>query len=99
MAKIEFGETVILILREPREKLWGVLHEINQAGVYFRGIDLNSFEELMRAVSNRETFYGLSEQFIPLWRLERLTKDQNDGDIPSLETQFENRTGFLLSEI
>ena len=38
--KIENGECVVLVLHTPREKLLGILDEINTAGVHVRAIDL-----------------------------------------------------------
>jgi hypothetical protein len=99
MAKIENGETVIVVLQNPREKVWGILNEINQAGIFVYGIDLNAFEDLVRALQNKEPFYGLSEQFIPLWRLERINRDEQCGEIPSMQQHFERRTGLLLSQV
>ena len=99
MSKIEAGETVVIFLREPREKVWGVLQEINAAGVYARGIDLNSFEEFVRAAQAGEPLYGLSNLFFPLWRVERITKDEPDGAIPSMAEQFTSRTGISISDL
>jgi hypothetical protein len=98
MPKIQTDDHVILILHTPREKFWGVLHEINPAGAYMRCLDLGAFEEFMRAARSGETFYGLGEQFFPLWRVEKISLDEPDGDIPSLREQLENRTGKMLSE-
>ena len=99
MTKIEPGEMVIVILREPREKMWGVLGEIAPAGVFVRGIDLNSFEDFTRAVKEGAEYYGLYEQFFPMWRVERITKDERNGSIPATHEEFTNKTGFALSEI
>jgi hypothetical protein len=89
MAKIETDSYVVLILHSPREKVWGVLREINPAGVFVRGFDLSTFEEFMRAARAGENFYGLSEQFFPMWRVEKLSLDEPDGDIPALHQQME----------
>ncbi len=99
MAKIETGETVLVVLHSPREKVWGVLGEINTAGVFVRGIDLNAFEEFVRTIANCETAYGLCEQFYPMWRVEKISKDEADGDIPSLREEFHQRTGKQLGEL
>ncbi len=99
MAKIEVGDMIVAVLREPREKVWGVLGEINPAGVFVRGIDLNAFEEFQRSVRNEEEFYGLSEQFFPLWRVEKISKDEKNGAIPSLHEQFKHATGLSLEEL
>lgn len=96
--KIETGAIVNILLQNPREKIWGVLREINPTGVFVRGIDLNRFEDFVRAVANCETAYGLCEQFVPLWRVEKISKDEIDGDIPSLQQQFFERAGKHFSE-
>lgn len=97
MAKIETGESVIIVLHSPREKFWGVLHELGPAGVYARGIDLNAFDEFTRAVRNGEAFYGVSEIFFPMWRVERISKDESSGDIQSMSEQFRQRTGLDIA--
>lgn len=89
--RIKTGEPILIVLQNPREKVWGVLRELNQAGVFVRGMDLNSFDEFVRSVANDEAFYGLSEQFFPMWRVERISKDEADGEIPSMHEQFETR--------
>lgn len=98
MSKIENDDHIILILHSPREKFWGVLREINSSGVFVRGLDLNAFEEFMRAARSGETFYGMGEQFFPMWRVERLSLDEADGNIPALCQQLEEKTGKMLSE-
>lgn len=97
--KIETGELVVLVMHSPREKIWGVLQEINQSGVFVRGIDLNAFEDFTRSFQAGEHFYGFSNIFFPLWRVERIAKDEPDGDIPSMIEQFEQRTKLKISDI
>jgi hypothetical protein len=98
MAKIEVGEIVILVMHSPREKVFGVLHEINAAGVSVRGIDLNAFDDWTRAIVNDEPFFGMSDYFFPMWRVERLTRDEHSGEVPSMNEQFEQRTGLKISD-
>src|SRR3712207_953243 len=87
------GALVILVLHSPREKCWGVLDEIGASGVFLRGIDLNAFDDWVRAVTSGEPFVGPTDLFFPMWRVERLAKDEANGEIPSLAGQFEARTG------
>jgi hypothetical protein len=96
---IEPGAPVIIVLHSPREKCWGMLDEISAAGVFLRGLDLNAFDDFVRAVAHDEPFIGLTDQFFPMWRVERLTRDEAAGGIPSLAEQFEKRTGRKLSEL
>jgi hypothetical protein len=93
MPKIQENDNVVIVLHTPREKFWGVLRELNAAGVYTRGIDLNAFDEFIRAIRNNEHFYGVTEAFFPMWRVERISRDESSGDIPSMSEQFVERTG------
>jgi hypothetical protein len=89
---------MILVLHSPREKCWGVLDEISAAGVFLRGLDLNAFDDWTRAVAHDEPFIGLSDLFFPMWRVERLARDERAGGVASLAEQFEQRTGRSLKE-
>jgi len=97
--KIEKNECVIIILQNPREKVFGILDEINQAGVFIRGIDLNYFDEWTQAIRNDEQFLPMLDAFYPMWRVERLTRDESSESLPSLEEQFEQRTGLKLGDV
>lgn len=90
---IKSGAFVLVVLHSPKEKCWGALDEINLAGVFLRGLDLNSFDDWTHAIANDEPFAGLADVFFPMWRIERLTRDERAGEIPSLTEQFEARVG------
>jgi hypothetical protein len=98
VSKIEANTSVILVLHSPREKVWGVLEEITGAGVFMRGLDLNAFEDYIGAIIREEDFIGLSDQFFPLWRVERIVRDETAGGVLSLAEQFEERTGKKISD-
>jgi hypothetical protein len=95
---ISRGAAVLLVLHSPREKCWGVLDEISAAGVFLRGLDLNAFDDWTRAVAHSEPFIGLTDLFFPMWRVERLTRDEPSEGVPSLAEQFERRTGRTIEE-
>jgi hypothetical protein len=95
---IEPGAAVVIVLHSPREKCWGILDEINAAGVFLRGLDLNAFDDWTQAVAHDEPFIGLTDLFFPMWRIERLTLDEAAGGVPSLAEQFEKRTGRNVRE-
>ena len=95
---IEPGAIVILVLHSPREKCWGMLDEINAAGVFVRGLDLNAFDDWVRTVTHDEPFMGLADLFFPMWRIERISRDESAGGVLSLAEQFEQRTGRELRE-
>lgn len=98
MTNIKKNKIVIVVLQNPREKILGVLQKIGQAGIFVRGINLHSFEDFVKSVIDNEPFYGLGEHFFPMWRVEKITKDEADGDIPSIHEQFKNRTGMKIND-
>ena len=93
------GTPVLIVLHSPREKCWGILDEINAAGVFLRGLDLNAFDEWIRSVVHHEPFIGLGSIFFPMWRVERVAKDESAGEVKSLREQAEQRTGLSLDEL
>lgn len=93
--KIEPGEKVIMILHTPREKLFGILEEIGPAGVYARCIELGYFDDWCQSIVEGEQYLPMSDYFLPMWRLERMTRDESQ---PSMQEQFEQRTGKMLSD-
>jgi hypothetical protein len=97
--KIEPGESVIVVLHTPREKLFGILEEINQSGIHFRGIDLGYFDDWCQSIVDGEQYLPMSDYFLPMWRLERMMRDESAGGGGSMEEQFEQRTGRKLSEV
>ena len=97
--KISTGEPIIVVLHSPREKCWGLLDEINTAGVFLRGLDLNSFDDWVRSLVHDEPYIGLSDIFFPTWRIERISRDETAGAIPSLCEQVEKRTGRSIEQL
>ena len=93
------GTPILIVLHSPREKYWGILDEINSAGVFLRGLDLNAFDEWIRAVIHKEAFIGLGSMFFPMWRVERVGKDESAGEVKSLREQAEQRTGLSLDKL
>lgn len=93
--KIGVGESVILVLHTPREKLLGVLDEVNAAGVSLRAIDLSYFDDWCSSIANNEQYLPMSDYFIPMWRLEKMSRDEGS---PSMTELFEQRTGRNLGE-
>jgi len=97
--KIEAGAAVVIVLHSPREKCWGLLDEITSAGVFLRGLDLHAFDDWLNTVVHREPFVGFGDLFFPLWRVERIARDESAGGIPSLYEQVQQRTGRALEEV
>jgi hypothetical protein len=76
-----------------------MLDEINLAGVFLRGLDLNAFDDWLSATVHGEPFIGFGDLFFPMWRVERISKDEGAGGVPSLGEQVEQRTGHKLEKL
>ncbi len=96
--KIKAGDTVIAILHSPREKLLGIVGDIDAAGVTMRSIELGYFDDWCMSMAAGEVHLKMSDNFFPMWRVERITKDGGSDDVPSMADQFESRTGRKLAE-
>ena len=96
---IRGGVAVVIVLHTPREKCWGVLDEISQAGVFLRGLDLNAFDDWINALAHSEPFIGFGGLFFPMWRVERIARDEAAASVPALWEQFEKRTGLTIQEL
>jgi hypothetical protein len=94
--RFETGDCVVAILQNPREKIFGILDEISSAGVSLRGVDLDYFDDWSRAIASGEPYLAMSDSFIPMWRVEKISRDESSGDSASLEEQFEARTNMDL---
>ena len=94
------GTFVVLYIREPREKIWGVLHDLNPAGVAIRGIELRSFDDWLRD-RMQENPEGITPSltFYPLARVEKILADEDSDGVPSLAEQVRARTGREAAEL
>lgn len=93
------GSPVLVVLHSPREKCWGMLDEITGAGVFLRGLDLNAFDDWVSAVVHNEPFIGLGSMFFPMWRVERIARDEAAGEVSSLYRLAEERTGRSFEQL
>jgi len=85
--------TVVVSLHTPREKFWGQMIGLNSAGVTIRGVDLSSFDEWLNQLSGQSPI-GLATIFFPLYRVEKVELDEPVGEVPSLATMFQQKTGL-----
>jgi methylmalonyl-CoA/ethylmalonyl-CoA epimerase len=99
-SRLEPGRPALLYLRDPHERLWGVLRAMEPTGVTIEGIDLASFEDWTAQVERRESAaVGPSVLFFPMHRVERLLLDRPSGDLPSLADRFLARTGRSVRDV
>ena len=88
---------VIISLHTPKEKIWGILLEINPSGVTVRGIDLNSFDHFVSEINQLSAErVGLPTVFFPMTRVERIALDEPSGSIPSMGEIFQRKIGRSL---
>lgn len=83
---------VLLVLGNPREKFWGQLLALSEAGVSLRGIDLESFDDSATMLKAGEPFTPTTV-FFPMHRVERMELDVRSGGLPSLSERFRLQTG------
>lgn len=90
---------VIVSLHTPKEKVWGILLEINPSGVTMRGIDLNSFDHFISQINQLDAErVGLPTIFFPMTRVERISLDEPSGSIPSMSQIFHRKIGRSLTD-
>jgi hypothetical protein len=86
------------VLHTPREKLLGILDEINAAGISLRAVDLSYFDDWCRSIADGEPYLPMTDYFIPMWRVERVMRDEAAEGAASMAELFEQRTGRALAE-
>ncbi len=96
---IREGSIVTVHLIQPSEKFWGLLYRVDPAGITFRGIAIDSFEDwLGELVQGEEVGLGLATMFVPLFRVERIYLDEPVGGVESLGQRFTRRLGIRVEE-
>jgi hypothetical protein len=93
------GEPVVLYLHNPREKLWGVLLQLEPAGVVLRGLDLAVFDDWVREQIRGEHGIGPATLFYPMGRVERMERDETAGPIESLADRFQRQVGRSVLDV
>jgi len=94
------GQAVLAYLKDPHEKIWGVLRSLDPSGIVLEGIDLGSFDDWISQVERgEESVVGPSVVFLPMSRIERILLDRTSGDIPSLSERFFRRVGRSVLQV
>lgn len=89
---------VILYLREPRERVCGMLMSLEPFGVALMGMDLGSFPDWLRGRAGRGDGICASRTFYPMARIERMLMDEDTPDVPGLDAQCVAMTGRTMRE-
>jgi len=95
--RIRPDAVVIVYLREPRERFWGVMRSLDATGTSVLGVDLLAFDDWLHQVGGAGSGQITpSLVFFPLQRVEKILLDMPSGEIPSLLERFEARAGLGL---
>jgi methylmalonyl-CoA/ethylmalonyl-CoA epimerase len=93
------GDAVLVYLRDPQEKMWGVLRERDVSGLTLEGMDLASFDAWISHVERGEDGIAPSLFFFPMARVERVLLDRGTPSVPSLSDGFLRRTGRTVQSV
>ncbi|MFQ5669750.1 MAG: hypothetical protein ACE5HD_04420 [Acidobacteriota bacterium] len=94
------GSVVVVYLRDPRERIWGMLHALVPAGVTVEGIGVDSFDSWLQAIGKEaDARRDLSVLFFPAGRIERILLDRGTSQAPSLADRFAARMGRPVPEV
>ena len=95
------GSAILVYMREPQEKMWGVLRRLDATGVTVEGIDLGSFDDWLAQIEHdgEDAITGPSVVFVPIGRVEKILLDRPSGPLPSLAQRAERRAGCSLAEL
>jgi len=93
------GDPLLVYLRDPHEKMWGVLRERDAAGVTIEGMDLASVDAWTKQIERAEDGIVPSVLFFPMARVERLLLDRGTPGLPSLSETFLARTGRRVQDV
>jgi hypothetical protein len=93
------GAIVLIHLREPREKIWGMLLSLDTPGLWVRGVDVNTFEDWARQVGGSgEEGIAPSTLFLPFLRVEKVALDEPMPPVPSMAQRFREMAGIAIEE-
>ncbi|HVJ05234.1 MAG TPA: hypothetical protein VM578_06160 [Candidatus Saccharimonadales bacterium] len=92
------GSVVLLTLHSPRQKFFGILLRLAEAGVELRGVALESLDDLARQIKAGDRAGG-STLFFPMHRVEQMELDMPAGDLPSLGESFAANAGRTVKEV
>ena len=95
--RIRPDAVVIVYLKDPKERFWGVMRSLDATGTSVLGVDLMAFDDWLRALG-KSTAGQITPSlvFFPLQRVEKILLDMPSAEIPSLWERFEAKSGRSL---
>lgn len=95
---MEVGSIVIVDLGQPSEKFWGILQRLGPEGITFRGVNLSSFDDWIRGLAKAEATIDPTTMFVPMSRVQRISLDEEIGEVESYRQRFERVVGMTVEE-
>jgi len=98
---MENGSIVIVNLQNPKEKVFGKLAGISSSGITVRGMDVNSFNDWMNQFTQNDPVVVITPTtiFFPMHRVISCYLDEDMGEVPSLSSQFVERTNRRMGDL
>ena len=98
---METGSIVTVNLQNPKEKVFGKLDSISSSGITVRGMDVNSFNDWMNQYTQTDPKIVITPttMFFPMHRVVSCYLDEDMGEVPSLSSQFMERTKKQIEEM
>ena len=98
---METGSIVTVNLQNPKEKVFGKLDSISSSGITVRGMDVNSFNDWMNQYTQTEPKIVITPttMFFPMHRVVSCYLDEDMGEVPSLSSQFMERTKKQIEDL
>jgi len=98
---MEAGSIVIINLQNPKEKVFGKLAAISSSGITVRGMDVNSFNDWMNQFTQSNPIIVITPTtiFFPMHRVISCYLDEDMGEVPSLSSQFMERTNQKIEQL
>ena len=98
---METGSIVTVNLQNPKEKVFGKLDSISSSGITVRGMDVNSFNDWMNQYTQADPKIVITPttMFFPMHRVVSCYLDEDMGEVPSLSSQFMERTKKQIEEM
>ncbi len=93
------ASVVIVYLKEPRERFWGLVRSLDGTGLVVQGVDLDSFDDCVRQIAESRGTAHMSMAFFPLLRIEKILADTPNGSIPAMHDHFVKRVGRSLADV
>ncbi len=95
---IEVNSLVIAYLESPKERYFGIVLSMREAGIVLRGMRVESFDDWLREVAKGRGGSSVSTFFFPWRRVEKLILDEDKEEVLSFAETFKRRTGRCVKD-